>query len=547
LISFNSGKLPNNALFVVGATGVGKSSLLRIFEKTAEAEKLLVLHFDVPDQIETTFRKLNDLILKFRVPEKKGFFSRKKSDEQVPKVTSIADVEVAVNNIISNVEERQLEKALLFTIDDCDIFFELQTPYILHGLIKLAEKVHKISLPVFIVLNLSNTRWEQIQNQYSHFPNMLIDRMEFSEAEILLRKVGNEIFQDADFRSEVVKLGDRSPFNVIFAIDVVEYFTKQIAEDLASLSSEEIENIKEKSIPFLRNIDYLGFISTIYELTDTEIRTMERLLEISSPVMDSDKLIQIGIPKDLLNPFLDCNLLRPMGSKRFVFNSFSFFERAGRKSEIDVLSQIGLVSDLISMDYKEGYKPAQTTITRLLQLSESVKGENNPDMKPLATKMEQLFKLAFNKKQYFAAFSFAQVTEKVFGACGDEEGRGIFLEESARKFVDAGKHHYAKDLFEKSINVFKHSEWKLKSSAREAANLYTELAKRAEKNDQMGLMRAYLWKAIILFEKAGEKERMKTYIDRAVGSYKTKDELPKKFFLELEAVGQKPNEKQVEV
>lgn len=530
----STSKSKNNIIFVIGETGSGKSSLLNVFEKTAEAEKILAIRFNFPSRIESTLKEVNELILKFKIEEKSGMFSKKRKEVNVPHLRNIDGIDATVNAVYTNLADRQFEKNLLITIDDIDLLFEIPATYILDGLIKLAEKILE-KIPVTFVFTISQTRWDQIQNKYGNHSNMLIDRFEFSEAEILIRKIGNEVFEDSEFRAEVIKLGDRSPFNIVFSTDVISYFTKEIAENIEEISNAELDLIKEKSIPYLRDIDYFGFISKTYQLNDANIRLLEKLLS-KKPILLKSELIQMGIDPLTLNSSGISELIHQFGDKYYRFSSFSFFEKAGRKSEIDILSQIELLSNFIAMDYKEGYKPTQTSLSRLLDLTELIKGEDEPNAKPIATKLEQLFKIALNSNQFFAAYKFSLATEKVFGACGDQEGRGLFLEEAARKFIDSQKLHYAKDLFEKSIEVFSHSEWKMKSSARESANIYSDLAKQAQKNNHNQLMRAFLWKAIQLYDKAGEKERKDSIIKRVIDTYQNREAVESKFFVDLSEV-----------
>jgi len=537
MIKFKSSKSsPTPIMFVVGPHGSGKTSLLRILGKTASGEGITTLKVNIPPNIETSFKELHKILKEFRV-EQGGFtsFFKRSKDTDIPLVKSERTTVKAINNFKKNYKDRELNTPILITIDDLGLAFELKAPYVLSGIVRLADELGKI-IPVAFIFAISQNRWEQIQDEFSHHPNIFLGKMEYSDAEILLRKIGNEVLlTERGFRSDIIKLGDRSPFNLVFAVDVVKYFTLKYQKDNEKdneLSNNQIETIKKESIPYLRNIDYMGFLIEYYDMEEKEIKLLQRFMENNTPIVTVAELTKMGIPEGELTPLIQLGLIDSAQDKYYRFTSLSLFERAGRKSEVDIISQLELMINLITIDYKEGYKPTQGTIKRLTDLTTGIKG-NYPNAKPIATKMEQLFKLSMNKQQYYAAYKFALATEKIYSICADKEGQGVFLEEAARKFIDTKKLHYAKELFERSMAVYSHSEWKMKSNAREAANIYADLAKQAQKNDQQELTRAFLWKAITLLDRAGEKKRLETLVNRAINTYTSKEDTKTHFFRQM--------------
>ena len=80
LLGFKSNKAPSNALVVIGEAGNGKSSLLQMFEKSAEAEKILMTRIDIFEQPNKVFQQIFDFMGKFRMEEKKSRFKKSKKD-----------------------------------------------------------------------------------------------------------------------------------------------------------------------------------------------------------------------------------------------------------------------------------------------------------------------------------------------------------------------------------------------------------------------------------------------------------------------------------
>ena len=83
--------------------------------------------------------------------------------------------------------------------------------------------------------------------------NTIVKCGEFSDAELVLRNVGGELMRNSELRKEIVRISDRSPFQVMFAVEVAQALHDEMKAETGSV---DLEELRKKIITLLQEENF---------------------------------------------------------------------------------------------------------------------------------------------------------------------------------------------------------------------------------------------------------------------------------------------------
>ncbi|MFW9994532.1 MAG: hypothetical protein ACFFD4_20985, partial [Candidatus Odinarchaeota archaeon] len=368
---------------------------------------------------------------------------------------------------------------------------------------------------------LPTSRWKQISGDIKTLlPLYEVDKFQdVKEAERLIRNSGDrELMANRDFRQDLAQKVDRAPFNMIFAAKVASWTYNKLKKGSTD-ATVDLQQVLKISLPLISEFNYFDFLAELKEFTDEEMNTVSNLLDQKINYFKLDDLITQNLTSKKAMESLEEKGILERSGKYYRFVSSTFFEKAGRKTEIDTLLQVDMLLTLMSTDMQMGFKPDINMINRLHKLVKDTKGENEIAT-GLAAKSEELFMKNLEEENFYTAFLFAEITAKLLEVAGNMDSKGRFLEDAALQFKNnARKPVYARSLFEEAMESFKDIKYRRNNYANKAASIYLELMKEAEKDGKTGLIRTYGYQAAKLFLEADDKPQAANIVTNILKTY----------------------------
>ncbi|MHA1167607.1 MAG: hypothetical protein ACTSRU_07275, partial [Candidatus Hodarchaeales archaeon] len=405
--------------------------------------------------------------------------------------------------------------------DDCQVMMDAGYTNIVLLLIELMEFFAK-KIPFSIVLVLPLNRWKQVSKDIKTLlPVYEVSKFkDVKEAERLLRNHGERSLMGArEFRQELAQKADRAPFNLVFAAKVASWNYNKLKSQLKDSKIEvNLDQVLKQTLKIIGEFNYFDFLCELRGLSDEEIDAIASLLEQKVNYFFLDDLITENIvSKKELDNLVKKKFLINQG-KYYRFASYTFFEKAGRKAEIDSLVQIEMIISLMNSDMKMGFSPDINLVNRLHKLVCGTKGKNEIAT-GLAAKTEEIFEKNLDDKDFYMAFLLSKITAELYEIAGNTDSKGKFLEDAALKFKNSRKPTYARILFEEAMNSFKDIKYRRNNYANKAASIYMELMKEAEDKDQLGLVRTYGYQALKLLVEIEDNTQASNLVARIMQTY----------------------------
>ncbi|MHA2270956.1 MAG: AAA family ATPase [Candidatus Hodarchaeales archaeon] len=534
LRGFRAGKGPNGTI-IVGASGMGKSSLLQMFKRTAISDRLETVDYSVHYQKRAS-QTLSDLYGSAIEPHL-DISKRKKYDKKftkIPPISADGEPKKTVDAFLKNLELAELKGPLVVFIDDVDRAAVSGYSQVIVGLVDLISAFTQRHISLFLVISMLDSTWESLESQIGHINHFTLDLLDISSSELVLRKQAGVTLRQPEFRKQILGEIDRSPFGLTLAADIIRWYEEQLEEGEEEPS---IDSIRETVVPIFRDRKFGEVIEKMVGLSSSEKKIVQAILGqpnnlitlqdlhtvSSSTVNELARLEEIGFIKT--------------DSEVVFLSSHALFERMQGQAEIVTSIESDLMLRLIEGDLRAGFKPASSMLDQLEAIAKRGT-ESGESARSLGAKGKAVYRLAFDKGHLYDASRLAILSGRFLVASSDREGAGIFLEESGKEFSDAGRPHYAKLLYREAMQTYT-SDWRIKSCAREAARIYVELAEEARAKNRIAFSRAFLYEAVTLYRVAEESDRLQTAINEAKRTYKT-DEKGLDFFEKLEIQGEDP-------
>ncbi|MFX0092689.1 MAG: AAA family ATPase, partial [Candidatus Hodarchaeota archaeon] len=527
LRDFKSGKSTINGLLISGAPGLGKTSLMKVFKETAETERAKTV------QLEPKIGRKGTFILKELFSEteslteevKKGRFARKKTDLEIPPVHLDEGYDAAIEALFASFEDRTFPEPVIVFIDNVDRLSNSGYDIVTKALIELMKKLVQEKLQLFLVLSALDQTWDDLGAIIQDITTVKLDRFDISYSEILLRRSKVSSLLNPDYRKLIIDNVDRTPFILKFAIDVTEWAENELKKAKKEELGEEeyfedldIQEVQKTAHPFIQNTDISQFLKEVFQISQDEEKLLTQIIDTQVNILNHK---EVEVDPIVMKSLVDKGLLVQQ-DEYIQIVSYGLAEKLGIQSLLASTSiESEFLLNVIESDIRIGLKPSKSMLDQLTGAS-NPQGEIDANAMALGGRSRQIFKAAFERNLMHDASRLANITGGFLKLAGDEEGAGNFLEEAAKMFKDRGKLHYAKELYRKAVEIYT-ADWKIKSCAREAAMIYVNLAEEAQKADQTGLIRAFLWNAYIMYEKAGEIEGIKEVLNRVQETYDSMD------------------------
>ncbi|MFX0063258.1 MAG: hypothetical protein ACFFC7_13865 [Candidatus Hermodarchaeota archaeon] len=525
LREFKREKTLVNGLIVSGGFGLGKTSMINVLKETAETERMQAVVLDTPIGRKSAMiiKDLFDAIQPLTQEIKKGRLGRRKSPPPIPPVR-LEGHNPALEAFFENMEDRELIEPTLIFIDNVDRLSNSGYEFVIKALIDLMKKLVQEKLQIFLVLAASDQLWDGLKSTIQDIQTFKLDRFDISYSEIVLRRSGVNSLLDSDYRKMIIDSVDRTPFNLKFAIDITKWVEEKLKQVKKEASGEEfledldIDEVREKALPLIQDLDMFTFIKEVFQISEVEQQLLEQIANTQVNILNYE---ETDVDSIAMSSLLDKGLLFQLD----VYIQIKSHGLAERFSAQSVLASATVESEfllnVIEGDIRTGLNPNKTMLDQLLRAS-TPREEVDPNAINLGARSRQLFKVAFDRNLMHGASRLATITGGFLKLGGDQEGAGNFLEEAAKMFKDRGKIHYAKGLYRRAVETYT-ADWKIKTCARETAMIYVNLAEDAEKSGQHALVRSFLWNAYMMYKKAGELESMKDIARRAQETYDSTD------------------------
>ncbi|MFX1513864.1 MAG: ATP-binding protein, partial [Promethearchaeota archaeon] len=487
LSKFKGNNLEKNGILIIGPPGFGKSSLLEVFRNIAKTERLACIQLQPKMGAKggNIFIEIYKSLESRFEDKKKGRFRKGPKEASIPSVKANESPIVAINTIVENLAQRPLKEHVVFFIDSLDRLMFSGYENIIQGLAQLAERMGKERISALFVMTMLQGTYDALQNELPQFERFSLDRLDMTTAEQLLKRVGGDDMRNREFRRELLRICDKSPFALTFAADLTLNTRADIARERMETQGEtaveiEVSEIAERIYPILETQNITQYITQKLELTEDEIKVLSVL---SNQVINLISLPDLQKSASLTNQ----RASESLATKKLLIieegfaqvSSNALFERLSIRTEADPWLQSELYITLINEELNSGFKPRRMLLNRL-EKAVSVGQTGERQAKPLGSKAQEIFKTAFNRGLYFDAYRIALVGSRLFQKSGDRETAGEFLEDTARSFVDAEKPYYAKQLLEKALTTHV-QEYKIRRCARDAADIFLDLGDEALK------------------------------------------------------------------
>lgn len=531
LSSLKEGKYSENLILISGSPGIGKTSLLNVFEEIVQNEMLTFVKCPIGmggKMNREIFHDLYAAIEPFLQEAKKGFL--KKSKERNIRVfkpnSKISDL---MSTFRTNLNERTPKNPIVVSLDPLDRILDSGQNYIIDGLEGLIKSLQG-NYPILFIISCQEYNLGELSGLIKLSEHFILDRLDFKDSKLLLSKIARgKLKSSAYLREEIVKQSDRTPFNLSFCADVVNWIEDKIKRD--GLNESE-ENIKDMASPFIRNFALRAFINEIFQISEEENKGLQILLGQPRNAVPMETLNSAKISKPTLDTLETKGLIWKQG-EYYQFTSYALFASLGSGLPAgDLKAEVGLLLQILEGDMVMGFGMNPKVLERLEQASYQSEGL---DEQSIPNRTKSLYLSAFERSKYFEAYRLALLTGNFLRMAKDIEGSGVFFEESAQLFYDNEKVPYAIALYRKSIEEYQHAknERKRKDISQRVAMIYLQIAERYEKQDHVALARTNYYHATILFDKADDINSAQETANKAIKTYSSDEKLNTLFFENL--------------
>ncbi len=531
LSSLKEGKLKENIVIISGSPGIGKTSLINVFEEIVLNEMLIFIDcaVGIGEVMNREFFSNLYATLKPHLQEaKKGFLKRSK-EVSVKSFKQSSKINELTTAFETNLNERPPKKPVVVSIDPIDRILDSGQKYIIDALEALIKTVQN-KYPILFIITCQEYNLDEISGLIKLGEHFILDRLDFKDSRLLLSKISRGKLRSSSYlRDEIVKLSDRTPFNLSFCSDVINWIEDRIKRD--GLSESE-ENIKEMAAPFIKNFALRAFINEVFQITEDENEAMQLMLGQPRNVTSMEIFNSEKISKVVLDGLEKKGLILKLGDF-YQFVSYALFASLGSGlAAIDLKTEVGLLLQILEGDIVMGFGINPKVLERLEQASFQSEGF---DDKSIPNRAKSLYQGVIERKNYFEAYRLALLTGGFLRMAKDIEGSAIFFEESAQAFYDNEKVPYTIALYRKSVEAYQfiRNERKRKDLSQRLAMLYLQLAERYEKQSQLMLARTNYYHATILFEKADDFNSASDAANKALKTYSSDEKKGSLFFENL--------------
>ncbi len=519
LSNFKEEDYKDNFILISGSPGIGKTSLLHVFSEIVKNEMMAFTFVSIGmggkmnrDLIRDIYRAISPNLTE----EKKGFLKKTKEVEIksfTPK-TKLSDI---INNFTDNLKFRPPKSPVVVALDPLDRILDSGQKYVMDGLQGLIKALQG-KFPLLFIGTCQEYNLDEIKGLAQLSEHFILDRLDFSDSKLLFSKIARGKLQSSGtLREELVKQSDRSPFNLVFMVDVVRWVEDRINRE--GLEDSE-RTIKEMAQPYIRTFAIRAFLQELYKMDEEENKTLQLMLGSPRNAVHQEAFDSAMISPTVLASLQSKGLISKRG-EYYQFNSYALFSTLGSGSVVDLKAEAGLLLQILETDMMMGFEINPKALERLEQASFSTEGL---DDQSIPNRTKSLYQSAFETKKFYEAYRLSLLTGNFLRMAKDVEGSGVFFEEVAQEFHEQDKVPYTIALYRRALEAYRlaKNERKRKDISQRTAMIYLQNAEKFDKQNQPELARSSYYHAIKLFERADDINSATDAVNKAIQTYPSK-------------------------
>ena len=518
LSDFKEEKLNENFVLISGSPGIGKTSLLNVFTEIARNEMMALAQVSIGmggKMNRNLFRDIYQAISPHLTEEKKGFLKKSK-EEEIKSFSPKSKMSEIISIYTNNLTSRPPKSPIVITLDNFDRILDSGQKYVIDGLQALIKVLQGRFPQLLFVGTCQEYNLNEIKELVQLSEHFVLDRLDFSDSKLLLSKIAHGKLQSSSqLRDELVKQSDRSPFNLVFIVDVVRWIEDKIKQE--GLDESE-RTIKEMAKPFIRTFALRAFLQEILKIDEEENKVLQIMLSSPRNAIPQETFDSASIQKNIINSLESKGLIAKFGDY-YQFTSYATFSLLGSGlSVVDLKAEAGLLLQILEADMMMGFEINPKVVERLEQASYST--ERLED-KSVPSRTKSLYQSALETKKFFEAYRLALLTGNFLRMAKDVEGSGVFFEECAQEFYDQEKLPYTIALYRKALEAYRFvkNERKRKDISQRTAMIYLQNAEKYDKQQQLELARSSYYHAFKLFEGADDVNSATDAANKAIKTY----------------------------
>ncbi|MFX1284304.1 MAG: AAA family ATPase [Promethearchaeota archaeon] len=530
LSDFKEKKLKENFVLISGSPGIGKTSLLNVFAEIIRNEMMAFGQVSIGmggKMNRNLFRDVYQVISPHLTEEKKGFL-KKSREEEIKLFSPKSKMSEIIGNFSNNLTARPPKSPIVIALDPLDRILDSGQKYVIDGLVDLLKVLQSRFPQLLFIGTIQEYNLNEIKELVQISEHFVLDRLDFSDSKLLLSKIAHGKLQSSSqLRDELVKQSDRSPFNLVFIVDVVRWAEDKIEREGLDESESSIQEIAQS---FIRTFALRAFLQDVYKIDEEENLVLQVMLSSPRNAIPQDTFDSARTPKEAINKLETKGLIIKLGDY-YQFSSYAMFSLLGSGlSVVDLKAEASLLLQILEADMMMGFEINPKVLERLEQASYST--ERLED-KSIPNRTKSLYQSAFEARKFYEAYRLALLTGNFLRMAKDTEGSGIFFEECAQEFYNQEKTPYTVALYRKSIESYRlvKNERKRKDISQRTAMLYLQNAERYDKQKQLELARSSYYHAFKLFEGADDINSATDAANKAIKTYSSVTQA--KFFKNL--------------
>ena len=522
LADFKGEKLKENFVLISGSPGIGKTSLLNIFAEIVRNEMMAFVQVPIGmggKKNRNLFRNIYQAISPHLTEEKKGFLKKSKEVE-IKSFTTKSKLSDFSNGFSENLTYRPPKSPIVIALDPLDRILDSGQKYVIDGLQGLIKALQG-KFPLLFIGTCQEYNLDEMKGLVQLSEHFVLDRLDFSDSKLLLSKIAHGKLQSSSqLRDELVKQSDRSPFNLVFIVDVVKWIEDKIKQE--GLDDSE-RTVQEMAQPFIRTFALRAFLQEIFKIDEEENKVLQLMLSSPRNAVHQETFESAKIPKNIITSLETKGLISKQGDF-YQFTSYATFSTLGSGlSVVDLKTEVSLLLQILEADMMMGFEINPKVLERLEQASFST--ERLED-KSIPNRTKSLYQSAFETRKFFEAYRLALLTGSFLRMAKDIEGSGVFFEECAQEFHDQEKLPYTIAIYRKALEAYRFvkNERKRKDISQRTAMLYLQNAEKYNKQNQLELARSSYYHAFKLFERADDINSATDTANKAIQSYTSDDQ-----------------------
>ncbi len=511
---------PTHFLLITGEAGSGKSSLLNVYKKLCQDEGLVV-HELTPRlgmAARTLPRELQALVIPHAKEAKKGLFRRPFRSKEIPEITNRTDPLRLAQALVKELKKHEFspEVRIFIFIDHLERFVNSEFTVPLAFLAHLGKELKAKKIPVFLVGAIEQGAYHQVEANVELSPFITLPRLNPKDADHFLLAKGPSIMKKEELRVFCLQSSDRTPFTLMFAIDLVNWAIQVLRKEKKVREIANPALITSKIDYFLKKMDLEEFISRVFSLSLVERQLLTMFLDVPRNVISFHELRQ-QVPdfQKPLQRLVELGLIYVEEEAKLACLTSQSLHVKSRTQRIGVTTdaattEIEVLLQLIEAEILSGVRPTRMLLMQLKKILD-YNNLSPKEARQVAETTEKLLESAVLQEFHDDAHQFALIAGNMLNVAGKHALAGKLYENAAMTFIKLKKDHIAVELLKKSLHSHEKANQpqKVHELAEATINIYLNRAMLhlQQKPPQTQLARANYYQALKMIPFLEESER----------------------------------------